>query len=106
MPDVFISYSRKDKTFVRQLHAGLAALNRDVWVDWEDIPPTADWWNEIREGIEGANTFTCIISPDFVRSDVCRREVECAVANNKRIVPVVCRAILALYQQNTRVLNN
>jgi hypothetical protein len=91
MPDVFISYSRKDKTFVRQLHAGLAALNRDVWVDWEDIPPTADWWNEIREGIEGANTFTCVISPDFVRSDVCRREVECAVASNKRIVPVVCR---------------
>ena len=32
MPDVFISYSRKDSEFVRRLHNVLGQLNRDVWV--------------------------------------------------------------------------
>ena len=47
MADVFISYSRKDKEFVRSLHEALARHNRDTWVDWEDIPLTADWLKEI-----------------------------------------------------------
>jgi DNA-binding LacI/PurR family transcriptional regulator len=42
MPDVFISYSRKDKDFAHKLHDALAAQKRDVWVDWEDIPLASD----------------------------------------------------------------
>ncbi len=91
MADVFISYSRKDETFVRQLHAALAKAQRNVWVDWEDIPPTADWWREIQTGIEGADTFVFVISPDSARSEVCYNEVDYAYKNHKRIVPVVCR---------------
>ena len=41
MADVFISYSREDTEFVRRLHEGLAQHNRDIWIDWQDIPPTA-----------------------------------------------------------------
>ncbi|WP_421657227.1 toll/interleukin-1 receptor domain-containing protein [Leptothermofonsia sp. ETS-13] len=39
MTDVFISYSRKDKDFVKTLHTALANHNREAWVDWQDIPP-------------------------------------------------------------------
>ena len=63
MSDVFISYSRKDSDFVRQLHNALAVLDRDVWVDWEDIPLTADWWREICTGIANppaARSHACI----------------------------------------------
>ena len=42
MSDVFISYSRRDIDFVRHLFDQLKA--RDVWVDWQDIQPTAYWW--------------------------------------------------------------
>lgn len=91
MSDVFLSYSRKDKAFVQQLHAGLAQLGRDVWVDWEDIPPTADWLKEIKEGIDAANTFVFVISPDSAASDICYQEVDHADKNNKRIIPVLYR---------------
>ncbi|ESA34684.1 wd40 repeat-containing protein [Leptolyngbya sp. Heron Island J] len=57
MPDVFISYSRKDKAFVQVLHQALLESHYDSWVDWEDIPLTADWWEEIKAGIESADTF-------------------------------------------------
>lgn len=89
--DVFISYSRRDKEFVRQLFAALEAEGRDAWVDWEDIPITADWWQEIERGIEGANTFIFVLSPDSIASTVCNKEIVYAVQHNKRLVPIVRR---------------
>ena len=89
--DVFISYSRKDKSFVQKLHEALTQKQKDSWVDWEDIPLTADWWLEIQEGIEGSHTFVFVISPDSVISKVCHQEIEHAVQHNKRLIPIVCR---------------
>ena len=91
MADVFISYSRKDKDFVKTLHLALAQCDRDAWVDWEDILPTADWWQEIERGIEAANTFVFVVSPDSVASKVCNQEIDHAIHHNKRLVPVVRR---------------
>lgn len=93
MADVFISYSRKDADFVRRLHQALTEQGRDIWIDWEDIPLTADWWQEICAGIEAADNFLFIISPDSVRSEVCRREIEHAVSSNKRLMPVNYREV-------------
>jgi hypothetical protein len=93
LSDVFISYSRKDKAFVLRLNDRLQAHGQEAWVDWEDIPPTADWWNEIQAGIDGANTFVFIISPNSVMSEVCYREVEYAVSAGKRFVPVLYQEV-------------
>ena len=73
MSDVFISYSRRDIDFVRHLFDQLTAHDREPWSDWQDIPPTADWLAEIYSGIEAANTFLFVISPDSVTfSDIIR----------------------------------
>ena len=89
MSDVFISYSRRDIDFVRHLFDQLTARDREPWADWQDIPPTADWLAEIYSGIEAANTFLFVISPDSVASEICTLEIEHAVKHNKRLVPVV-----------------
>jgi WD40 repeat protein len=89
MADIFISYSRADKEFARRLHDALAARGRDVWVDWEDIPLTADWWKEIQENIEAANAFLFVISPHSAASKVCGQEVAHAVSENKRLLPIL-----------------
>ncbi|NJL40632.1 MAG: TIR domain-containing protein [Leptolyngbyaceae cyanobacterium SM1_4_3] len=91
MTDVFISYSRKDKEFVQQLHAALVAHKRDAWVDWQDILPSEKWWKAIEAGIEGAEAFVFVISPDSVESKVCADEIEHALKHNKRLVPIVRR---------------
>src|SRR5689334_20263211 len=88
MPDVFISYSRKNKDFVGHIHKALAAQNRDIWIDWEDIPFTADWWGEITSGIESADTFIFIMTQDSLSSPVCMMEVDHAMQHGKRLVPV------------------
>jgi len=94
MSDVFISYSRKDGDFVRKVYDGFKAMEKEVWVDFEDIPLSADWWQEIEAGIDAAETFIFVLTPDSVRSDICREEIEYAVNANKRIVPILHREIV------------
>jgi WD40 repeat protein len=95
MPDLFISYSRKDKDFVRRLDESLKSRGREAWVDWEDIRPTEDFMQAIYGAIEGADTFVFVLTPDSVASVVCGREIAHAVAHNKRMVPVVARDVNA-----------
>ena len=89
MADVFISYSRKDIEFAQRIHHELEARDRQPWVDWQDIPPTAEWLDEVYAGIQAADTFLFIISPDSVVSEICTLEIEHAIQHNKRLVPVV-----------------
>src|SRR5262245_32493111 len=93
--DVFISYSRKDKDFVRRLDQALKSRGREAWVDWEDICPTEEWMGAIYGAIEGADTFVFVLTPDSVASVVCGREIAHAAAHNKRMVPIVARDVNA-----------
>ncbi|MBC7878466.1 MAG: toll/interleukin-1 receptor domain-containing protein [Anaerolineales bacterium] len=93
MKQLFISYSRKDTEFARQLTKSFSTQNLEAWVDWQDIPPSVDWMKEIQMGIEQADIFVLIVSPDSIRSDVCAQEVTHAVLNGKRIIPVIAGEI-------------
>ncbi len=88
--DVFISYSRKDKEFVRRLDEALAARGREAWVDWEGIRPTEEFMQAIYAAIEGADTFVFVLTPDSVASQACRREIAHAAMHNNawcRLLP-------------------
>jgi hypothetical protein len=87
--DIFISYSRRDKEFVSQLCEALTQANQKIWVDWNDIPPAEDWRQEIYRGIEAANNFVFIISPNSTSSKVCGEELDHAIKHGKRLVPIV-----------------
>ena len=93
MADVFISYSRKDIQFAQRIHQELEARDLQPWVDWQDIPPTAEWLDEVYAGIQAADTFLFIISPDSVASEICTLEIEHAVKHNKRLIPVVWKEV-------------
>jgi len=86
---VFVSYSRKNIDFAKRLIGRLQEREMDFWVDWEGIPPTVDWMKEIEKGIEEADTFLVIVSNEWIASNVCKEELEIAVRNGKRLIPVV-----------------
>jgi WD40 repeat protein len=88
---IFLSYSRKDKPFVRKLKESIDQTGFDVWVDWEGIPLSSDWMAEITQAIEGADAFLFVISPDSLKSEVCDRELELAIKGNKKIIPILYR---------------
>jgi WD40 repeat protein len=90
---LFVSYSRKDSIAARKLIEAFKSMDQEVWVDWEAIPPAVDWLEQIFRGIEEADAFIFMLSPDSVASEVCKVEVGRAVLNNKRIIPIVLRDV-------------
>ena len=89
MSDVFISYSRKDIAFARLIRESLQQSKIDTWIDWERIPVGEKWWDEICQAIENANVFMFIISKNSIGSSVCKDEIDHALKNNKRIIPII-----------------
>jgi WD40 repeat protein len=90
-PDAFVSYAREDTAFVRTLCDALTRAGKEVWVDWEDIPPSADWRAKVHAGIEAASAVVVVLSPDALRSEVCAEELARALELEKRLIPIVRR---------------
>lgn len=93
MAKLFVSYSRKDSVAARKLIDAFKSIEQEVWVDWESIPPAVDWLEQIFRGIEEADAFIFMVSPDSIASEVCKVEIGRAVQNNKRIIPIVLRDV-------------
>jgi adenylate cyclase len=88
MPDIFISYSRKDSAQALQLIEQLRASGIDVWVDQRGIAGSEKWATEIAEAIRACPTFLLMISPDSMLSDNVLKELSLASEKRKRILPV------------------
>lgn len=89
MTDVFISYSRRDKDFTQKLVDALITAKREVWADWASIPAASDWNAEIKEGIEKTNMVLFVLSPEWIKSNECRKELSYAVEMGKRLFPIL-----------------
>jgi hypothetical protein len=88
MADVFISYAREDQRFLRGLQDALEEHDRETWIDWKDIPLTAEWKEDVFSAIDNADSFAAVISPDFIVSKPCQEELDHAAHDNKRMVPL------------------
>src|SRR6185503_12410273 len=89
MDDIFISYSRRDKDFTQKLYDALKGVNRAVWADWDSIPAASDWFAEIKQGIEETDSVLFVLSPAWIKSNECRKEMEYAVEMGKRLFPIL-----------------
>ncbi|HEY0321386.1 MAG TPA: toll/interleukin-1 receptor domain-containing protein [Pyrinomonadaceae bacterium] len=91
--DVFISYSVKDKDFVQILSNELKKNGRRAWVDLDDVQPSEEWLKAIHSGIESADSFIFVISPDSIASQYCNDELSHAYKHNKRQIPILRREV-------------
>jgi TIR domain/PEGA domain len=97
---VFLSYAHVDETFQKELDQHLGALKHEgiieIWWD-RQLPPGADWNQEILQELEAADLILLLVSPAFLNSDFCyKKEMRCAVerhnAGMARVVPIFLRA--------------
>ncbi|HXF84169.1 MAG TPA: TIR domain-containing protein [Anaerolineales bacterium] len=88
---VFISYSRKDKTFVKKLNDALDNAGIHAWVDWEGIEIASDWMERITAAIQESDAFIFVISPDSLKSKVCAEELALSIQYNKKLIPILYR---------------
>jgi formylglycine-generating enzyme required for sulfatase activity len=85
----FVAYHGKDQIFTRRLFAALARYGIDTWVDWANIPVSADWMKALNAGIDSADNFIIVLSSNALNSKYCMDATEYALRANKRIIPIV-----------------
>src|SRR5215831_13207663 len=90
---VFISYSRRDSAdFADELVAGLEYGGFTPFLDRHDISPGEPWQQRLGGLIQQADTIVFVISPESVKSERCVWEVDEALTQSKRIIPVVYKS--------------
>lgn len=89
---VFVSYSKRDAAAVRLLVDAIKAARHEYWYD-TGLDGGQQWWDTILERIRTCELFVVALSPDWLRSVPCQRELEYAVATNRRILPVLLREV-------------
>ena len=99
MNRVFVSYSRRNRTFAERLARDLSDAGLDVWVDFRQIHAGEMWEQEIYRGIERSDMVIVCLSPDAVRSEWVQREANTARELDKIILPVMAIDSLAELQQ-------
>ncbi|HEX2907135.1 MAG TPA: toll/interleukin-1 receptor domain-containing protein [Phototrophicaceae bacterium] len=106
--DVFISYAWADNKnkFVNNLYKALKDAGLEVWLDHKELPPAADFVEEFLRGVQKSDNFVPILTPNYLNSTNCGKELQSAIENKKRIVPIIREAIdfKQLPQEIERVL--
>jgi formylglycine-generating enzyme required for sulfatase activity len=91
---VFISYSRRDSSeFAEELVAGLELAGFAPFLDRHDIAAGEEWEARLGGLIRQADTVVYVVSPEAVKSPRCEWEVERALAQSKRLLPVIFKAV-------------
>lgn len=87
-PYVFVCYSHTDEDQVYAEIRWLQHQGINVWYDTTGIGPGSEWNDEIAKAIKGANQFLYFLTPNSVGSEHCRRELNFAQSENRKIAVV------------------
>ena len=78
---LFYSYSHKDHSHRKDMERTLSTLNRNGLInEWSDerIPPGQNIRAAIDQRLPDSDIIAFLISPDFLQSDACLSEWDCA----------------------------
>src|SRR5437868_5279554 len=88
MPDIFISYSRKDAEKAEQLAELLSSAGLSCWIDRQGIDLATNWSGQIVDAIEGCKAFIVLLSLASAKSSHILKEVSLASEQDKKILPL------------------
>ena len=79
MTRVFLSYTKADDALARRVCQAIRSANAEVFC-WEDEENRGGRFIQtIGTELEAADLFVALLSPEYLRSSWCRREVEVAI---------------------------
>jgi adenylate cyclase len=88
VPDIFISYSRKDSAQALALVERLRADGMDVWIDQRGIEAATSWSGEIADAIRVTKAFVLLLSAASTESPNVKKELGVATEVGCSLVPV------------------
>lgn len=93
MTRCFLSYASSDRVTVESLARDLRRHRYEVWMDIEEIPGGSQWETEINKGLDQSSICIVALTPDALKSEWVKREVEIARSKSKLVIPIILREI-------------
>lgn len=90
---VFLSYRSTEVDFALKLAVDLKAAGVNLWMDRLDIKPGDDWLKALQNAVSNCAAMIPVLSPDYVASGYCEKELARADRMAKEIFPVVIREV-------------
>lgn len=91
---VFLSYARADEAFAKALSSQLIRRGISVWTTDYDLLPGDNVWLRVGDALQKSKAMVVLISPDSMRSEYVRHEIEYALGNQNyegKLFPVEVR---------------
>jgi hypothetical protein len=92
--EVFLSYSPEDKAWVSEFAAALREAGVPTWFDVHALLPGERWVEQVRKALRESNTLIVILSRHNAQSPWTFFELGAAVADRKRIIPVLAQEMV------------
>ena len=86
---IFVSYSRDDKEFARQISTMLTDMGFEPLMDVRAIHPGEPWQDRLKTLIEQCDKIVFVMTPSYLSSEACEWEVKLASELNKEMIPVL-----------------
>jgi WD40 repeat protein len=93
--EIFVSYSRVDVAYARQLTETLSDLGFSLWRDRSDMEGGENWWQQIEEAIRGVDTMLLLLSEAALASKIVSKEWRYARQVGTRVIPVIADTFAA-----------
>jgi hypothetical protein len=92
-PYIFLSYRTNERNFALKLATDLKNSGVHIWMDILDIKPGDDWMKGLQDAIDTCVGMIAVLSPDYIASKYCRRELKRADSRGIPIYPIMLRAL-------------
>jgi hypothetical protein len=90
--DAFLSYSRADEAFARDLRRDLTAKGLRIWWDREAMASRGrTFLQELRDAIDTCDRVIAVVSPEALKSEYVRAEWDHGLLFSKAVVPLLRR---------------
>ncbi|MEW8050095.1 MAG: toll/interleukin-1 receptor domain-containing protein [Candidatus Thiodiazotropha sp.] len=94
LDDVFISYSRHDKAFVKKLVERLKQAGVDIFYDEADIAIGESLAHSLQNAVQRAQYVLIVMSPEYFSSQWGKQELDLALQqefenNRRKVIPLL-----------------
>ena len=91
---IFLSYRSTEREFASKLRNDLEKSGVTIWMDDHGgIEGGDDWRQAIQDAVDSAVAMITVISPEYLESKWCMREINRADSNNIPILPVYIKKV-------------